>query len=180
MHRVPEFFNNNLVTPASIMKDYPVRYQSLSVGYFTFNTRLYRSLTITTDDAVYQPDNSWVQIYLPSKPKLPPAQIRAIRAVARALHYNVTQLPPPAKGPLSKQIPPGIIFLRQKGISPSFPDTNQNVPCWADHHSYKTYAHQTSPAFFAKYASSPRNMGPYYLDGFKLTFPQFMAKFSRK
>ena len=43
MHKVPEFFNNDLVTPTSVMKDYPIRYQSLGVNYFTLNTRLYNS-----------------------------------------------------------------------------------------------------------------------------------------
>ena len=43
----------------------------------------------------------------------------------------------------------------------------------------QTYPDQTSPAFFAKYASSPANNGPYYLDGVKLTFAQFIAKYSK-
>ena len=33
MHAVPEFFNNDLVTPASVMKDYPIRYQSITDSY---------------------------------------------------------------------------------------------------------------------------------------------------
>ena len=28
VHKVAEYFNNDLVTPASIMKDYQIRYQS--------------------------------------------------------------------------------------------------------------------------------------------------------
>ena len=31
VHKVPEYFNNDLVTPASVMKDYPVRYQSEAI-----------------------------------------------------------------------------------------------------------------------------------------------------
>ena len=119
-------------------------------------------------------------IWLPSEPRLTPEQIALVRATARALNYNVIQLPPTATGPLKSQIPNGWLVLRQKGISSSFPYSVTSVPCWAQHHSYKTYADQTSPAFFAKYASSPRNMGPYYIDGVKLDFPQFMAKFSTK
>jgi hypothetical protein len=180
MHAVPEFFNNDLVTPASIMKDYPIRYQSITNSYFTPNQRLYRSLFVNTDNARYTSDGSWVVIWLPSQPRLTPEQIALVRAVARALHYNVIQLAPKAVGPLARQVPPGNIALRQKGISASFPYSNKAVPCWSEHHPYTTYPQQTSPAFFAHYASSPANNGPYYLDGFKLTFAQFMAKYSKK
>ena len=37
MHRVPEYFNNNQVTQRTVMKDYPIRYQSQTSNYFTFN-----------------------------------------------------------------------------------------------------------------------------------------------
>jgi hypothetical protein len=178
-HLVAPYFNNNLVTPLTIMKDWPIRYQSLSVGYFTLNVKLYATTSLNTDNAVYQPDGSWVTIFLPSQPRLTAEQIRLVRAAARALHYNVIQIPPPATG-LGKLIPEGLLYLRQKAISPSFPYSNLNVPCYAQHHNYKNYTHQTSPAFFAKYASNPGNNGPYYIDGVKLTFPQFMAQFSRK
>ena len=53
------------------------------------------------------------------------------------------------------------------------------MPCWSQNHNYMTYANQTSPAFFAKYASNPRNNGPYYVDGVKLTFAQFISKYSK-
>ena len=179
MHAVPQFFNNDLVTPASIMKDYPIRYQSLQDSYFTANGVLYRSLTVNTDDSVYTPKGEWVTVWLPSEPRLTPSQDARVRATAAKLHYNVVQLPPKATGPIASQIPNGIIALRQKGISPSFGLSNTNVPCWSQAHSYLTYPNQTSPAFFAKYASSPANNGPYYLDGVKLTFAQFIAKGSR-
>jgi hypothetical protein len=179
-HKVAPFFNNSLVTPRTIMRDWPIRYQSVSVGTFTLNPILFRSLTVTTDDALYTSDGSWVTILLPSEPRLTPEQIALVRAAARALNYNVIQLPPKNTGPLKSQVPDGWLVLRQKGISSSFPYSVLSVPCWSQHHSYKTWADQTSPAFFAKYASSPRNMGPYYINGVKLDFPQFMAKFSTK
>ena len=34
VHKLPQYFNNNLVTPLSIMKDYQTRYLSLTVGAF--------------------------------------------------------------------------------------------------------------------------------------------------
>ena len=180
MHAVPPFFNNDLVTPASVMKDYPIRYQSLTDSYFTPNGRLYRSLWTNTDNAVYTSNGEWVTVWLPSEPRLTPSQAAQVRAVAKALNYNVIQLPPKATGPIASNLPDGAITLRQKAISSSFPDSNLNVACWSENHNYKTYPDQTSPAFFAKYASSPSNNGPYYMDGVKLTAAQFMAKFSGK
>ena len=179
MHAVPKFFNNNLVTPASVMKNYPIRYQSLTDSYFTPNGVLYRSLWTNTDTALYTSDGKWVTVWLPSEPRLTPSQEAQVRAEAKALNYNVVQLAPKATGPIARQIPNGIIALRQKGISSSFPYSNLNVACWSQNHNYKTYPDQTSPAFFAKYASSPANNGPYYINGVKLTFAQFIAKFSK-
>jgi hypothetical protein len=175
MHKVPEFFNNDLVTPASIMKDYPIRYQSLTDSYFTLNGVLYRSLWKNTDDSVYTAKGEWVVVWLPSEPRLSAAQERAVRAKAAALKYNVIQLPPKATGPIASNLPDGAITLRQKGISDSFGYSNTNVPCWSEDHDYTTYSDQTSPAFFAKYASSPANNGPYYLDGVKQSFGEFMG-----
>ena len=180
MHKVPEFFNNDLVTPASIMKDYPIRYQSLGVNYFTLNTRLYNSGWTNTDDAVYTSKGQWVTVYLPGDPRLPAAEIAQVRSLARAANFNVIQMPPPPTGPIATRIPYPSIALRQKAISSSFPYSNLALPCWSQNHNYKTWTNQSSPAFFAKYASSPRNNGPYYVDGVKLTFAQFISKYSKQ
>jgi hypothetical protein len=176
MHKVPETFDINNVTPATIMKDYPIRYQSVLDTYFTLNGRLYRSLGNNTNDSVYTAKGEWVFVWLPSEPRLPAAQERAVRAKAAALHFNVIQLPPKATGPIQRQLPDGVLFIRQKGISPNFPYSNQGTPCWAEDHDYTTYAQQTSPAFFAKYASSPANNGPYYVDGVKQSVGEFLAR----
>ena len=53
--------------------------------------------------------------------------------------------------------------------------SNLNVPCWSETNDYKTWEQQNSPAFFAKYASSPANNGPYYIDGVKQSFGEFMG-----
>ena len=103
-----------------------------------------------------------------------------MRAMAAALNYNVIQLPPKAARAHRKaDSRPGASALRQKGISSSFPYSNLNVPCWSENHNYKTWTNQTSPAFFAKYASSPENNGPYYIDGVKLNFAQFISRYSK-
>jgi hypothetical protein len=175
MHKVPTHFNNDLVTPTTVFGEYQVRYMSLTALHFP-----QISWSVNQDNAVYRPNGSWVTIFLPSKPRLTREQIRLVRAAARSLDFNVIQLPKPGVGPIAKLVPAGMLAFRNKAISKAFPYGATSVPCWANHHSYKTYASQTSPAFFAKYASNRRNMGPYYDNGETLNFPQFMAKFSRK
>ena len=176
-HKVPTYFNNDLVTPASVMKDYQIRYQSLGVNYFTLNTRLYNEGWTNTDDAVYTSKGEWVTVYLPGDPRLPAAEIAQVRSLAAAANFNVIQMPPPPTGPLARRLPYPSIALRQKAISSSFPYSNLALPCWSQNHSYKTWVSQSSPAFFAKYASSPKYNRQYYVDGVKLTFAQFMAKY---
>jgi hypothetical protein len=178
MHKVATYFNNDLVTPSTVMPDPQIRYQSFGVNYFTLNTRLYNSGWSNTDDAVYTSGGEWVTVYLPGDPRLPASEIAHVRAVAAAENFNVIQLPPPPTGPIATLLPYPSIAIRQKAISSSFPYSNLNLACWSQNHNYKTYEQQTSPAFFAKYASNPSNNGPYYVDGVKMTFAQFTRKFS--
>jgi hypothetical protein len=180
MHAVAEYFNNDLVTPTSIMKDYQIRYQSFAVNYFTLNTKLYNSLWTNTDDSVYTANGEWVTVYLPAEPRLTPGEIAQVRSLARAANFNVIQLPPRSRTLPGSLLPYPSIAIRQKAISSSFPYSNLALACWSQNHSYKTWTNQTSPAFFAKYASSPRNNGPYYVDGVKMTFAQFISQYSKQ
>jgi hypothetical protein len=179
-HKVPEYFNNDLVTPTSVMKDYQIRYQSLAVNYFTLNTRLYNSLWTNTDDAVYTSNGEWVTVYLPAEPRLPASEAAQVRALAKAADFNVVQLPPRSVGPIARQLPYPSLAIRQKGISSSFPYSNLNLPCWSQTHNYRNWSDPKGPAYFAKYASNPRNNGPYYTDGLKMTFAQFISKYSKQ
>ena len=89
MHKVPEFFNNDLVTPASVMKDYPIRYQSLAGELLHPQYQAVQlGLWTNTDNSVYTSDGEWVTVYLPSEPRLTPAQIAQVRAVAQALELQ--------------------------------------------------------------------------------------------
>ncbi len=176
VHKLPQYFNNNLVTPTSIMQDYQTRYLSQVIAYWPE----YPAISVNTDNAVYQPDGSWVTIYLPYAPRLTPSQLAAVRALAVAHGYNVIQLPPPPSRlrPLARLLPYPTLIYRNKAVSPSFSQSLLAVPCSTPPGSnYLDYPYQTSPAFFAQYASSPSNMGPYYLDGVKLDFAQLMAKY---
>ena len=177
MHKVAEHFNNDLVTPTSVMKDYQIRYQSLGVNYFSLNTRLYNSLWTNTDNSVYTSGGEWVTVYLPAEPRLTRSQIAQVRSLAAAENFNVIQLPPKSRTLPGSLLPWPSIAIRQKAISSSFRYSNLNIPCWSQNHDPKTYPDQTSRAFFARYASNPRNNGPYYVDGVKMTFAQFIAKY---
>jgi hypothetical protein len=139
----------------------------------------YDAISVNSDEAVYQPDSSWVTVVLPQSPRLTPSQIRAVRAKAAELRYNVIQAPPD-----NRIIPiPGLLFVREKVANPTFCCALTNVPSWVDPNNpetadndYRDYPDQTSPEFFAKYTSNPGNMGPYYVDGVKQTFDQFMSR----
>ena len=82
---------------------------------------------------------------------------------------------------MASLLPYPVVIYRNKAVSPSFPYSVTSVPCWPNpktpENNYRDYAYQTSPAFFAKYASSPRNMGPYWIGGVKLDFAQFMSQY---
>ncbi len=45
-----------------------------------------------------------------------------------------------------------------------------------ENNNYRDWAQQNSPAFFKTYTSNPTNMGPYYIDGVKETFAEFMQR----
>ena len=182
VHKVAEYFNNDLVTPASVMKDYQVRYQSQVIVYWPE----YNGIAVNTDDAVYTANGQMVTVYLPGDPRLPASEIAQVRAMAARLHYNVIQAPPnPVNRPLAGLIPYPAIVYRNKAISSSFKYSVNAVPCWTDPNNpatagnnYRDFTNQTSPAFFRQFGSSPRNQGPYYIDGVKLTFAQFIKRYS--
>ena len=107
--------------------------------------------------------------------------------MAARLHYNVIQAPRnPANRPLARLLPYPALIYRNKAISSSFKYSVNAVPCWTDPNNpatagnnYKDFTNQTSPAFFRQFGSSPRNQGPYWIGGVKLTFAQFVSKFSK-
>ena len=170
-HKVPQVFNNNLVNRQSIMKNYQTRWISNAIAYWPE----YGGISDNSDDALLTPDGQWVTVYLPSEPRLSAGQIQAVRAKAKALHYNVIQIPRnPENRPVASLLPYPVDIIRNKAVSSTFKGSVNSVPCWATPQNYRDYPNQTSPAFFAKYASSPRNMGQYYVDGETMTFAQFI------
>jgi len=177
-HQLPQHFNNALVTPSTIMKDFQVRWSSQTIAYWPETPRI----TVNQYNSVLRPDGSWSTIYLPPQPRLTRSQLAVVRALARERGYNVLQLPPnPKNRPLARLLPWPAIVFRQKAISQSF--TNKSVlgvPCWAQNNPAETYSAQNSPAFFAKYASNRGNMGNYYIDGTAVNFGGLMSLLSKK
>ena len=159
MHKVPEFFNNDLVTLALIMKDYPIRYQSLAVNYFTVSGRLYNSLWVNTDDALHTANGEWVTVYLPARPRLTPSQAAQVRSLARAANFNVIQLPPESENAPRK--PASLAEPRHP------PEGDQLVLQLLDpEHAVlvaepqlQNWSKQTSPAFFASTPPTPGTRG---------------------
>jgi hypothetical protein len=173
-HRTATFFNNQSLNPGSVMGDYQARYMSVVVT--AFPTTAVNS--VNQDDATFQPDGSWVTVVLPSKPLLSPAQTRAVRAKAAMLGYNVISSRTSPLAPL-----PVTINVRMKVPNSTFCCSILKIPSWTDpanpataDHNYRDFLKQDSPQFFATYYSHSSNMGPYWIDGVKETFAQFMGR----
>jgi hypothetical protein len=180
--RLPTFFNNNLVTPTTVMRDFNTYWNSQTV----IGWPALPSNSINQDDAIFTSDSNMVTVWLPSDPRLRPAQIRQVRALAAKLGYNVVALPGKAvtANPIGRQIPRGIIGLRQQRASATFCCNILNVPGWTDpnnpataNNNYLDYPKQTSPQYFATYASNPGNMGAYWIGGVTYAFEEFMQHF---
>ena len=174
IHKTPTFFNNQHLRRKAVMRNYQVRYMSVVAG---------RATSIGTEalpdtSAIFTRDGSWVTVMLPSAPPLTPEQEQQVRAKAAALRYNVLQDPPPRPTFITFTT----IVIRQKIVNRKFCCAVTKVPSWTDpsnpataKNDYRDWPQQNSPSFFATYASNPRNMGPYWIDGVQESFEEFMA-----
>jgi hypothetical protein len=183
IHSLPQFFDNRNLAPGARMQDFPARYNSLTTaGYPSARS----DNNFSPNAHVGKP---WTTVWLPGAPhRLSRRQERAVRRAAAERGWDVRQIQPdpavipftPLERPLGKQIPYPELIYRQKAISPSFTNGINSVPCWRNpvtnpQNNWLDYSKQTSPAFFAKYASSPRNMGPNYIDGVKESVADFLG-----
>ncbi len=174
IHKTPTFFNNQHLRGNALMRRYQMRYMSVVVGGGAYTA----AVALPDTSAIFTRDGSWVTVLLPSAPRLTPGQVQEIRAKAAALRYNVLQDPSPRQpyATLSS------IVIRQKLVNGDFCCAVTRVPSWTDpnnpataRNDYRDWPLQTSPAFFANYASNPRNMGPYWIGGVRESFSDFMA-----
>jgi hypothetical protein len=174
IHKTPTFFNNQHLRRKALMRNSQVRYMSVVAGAATS----VGTNALPETSAIFTRHRSWVTVMLPSAPRLTAEQEQAVRAKAAALRYNVLQDPPPR----TLDIPFSTIVIRQKIVNRGFCCAVTRIPSWTDpsnpataNNDYRDWPHQTSPAFFATYASNPRNMGPYWIGGVQESFSEFMA-----
>jgi hypothetical protein len=174
-HKTATYFNNQALAPDAVMGDYQARYMSMTLLTFPVT----RNQSVNQDNAIYQPDGSWVTVVLPSQPSLTPEEAQAVRARAASLGYNVIQAPRGGFLPGGKLQ----LTIRQKVPNPSFCCSLLNVPSWTDpnnpataNNNYQDWAKQTSRAFFHTYASNRRNMKGYWVGGRSQTFEEFMHR----
>ncbi len=176
MHDTPTHFNNQTLHPSSVMGDYQARYMSLTVLHFPSTG----PVSVNSSNAIYQPDGSWVTVFLPSDPRLSPDQVRAARAKAKQLGYNVIQDPRPNK--VSSVIPEQLAF-RMKVPNPKFCCSVDHVPSWVDpnnpgtaNNNYRDWDKPKDASFFTTYTSNSANMGRYYIDGVQESYSAFMQR----
>lgn len=174
IHRTPTFFNNQHLRGKALMRNYQVRYMSVVVGGGAYT----HAVALADTSAILRRDRSWVTVLLPSVPRLTPDQERQVRAKAAALHYNVLQEPSPSQPYATLSA----VVIRQRLPSGDFCCAVTRVPSWTDpdnpataRNDYRDWPLQTSPSFFATYASNARNMGPYWIGGVRESFSDFMA-----
>ena len=180
IHSLPKFFDNRNLPPGARMQNFPARYNSLTTaGYPSARS----DNNFSSNAHVGKP---WTTVWLPGSPnRLSRREERAVRTAAAARGFDVRQIQPdpatipftPITRPLGKQIPYPELIYRQKAISPTYRNGINSVPCWSGQpgNNWLDYPKQTSPAFFAKYASSPRNMGPHYIDGAEESVADFLG-----
>jgi hypothetical protein len=171
IHRTPLFFDNQHLTGKAIMRKYQVRYMSV----VSESSPVTAALPDTS--AIFERNGAWVTVMLPSDPRLSPSREREIRAKATKLRYNVLQDPTPNRYRLGSPT----ISIREFTVSSHFCCEVTQVPSWTNphnpataHNNYRDWPQQTSPEFFAKYASNPRDMGPYWIGGVRESFSDFI------
>jgi hypothetical protein len=174
IHKTPTFYDNQHLGRKAVMGNYQMRYMSVAAGAATS----VGTSALPATSAIFTRHRSWVTVLLPSRPRLTAAQEQAVRAKAAALRYNVLQDPPPSPARATSTT----LVIRQKIVSGKFCCAITRVPSWTDpnnpataHNDYRLWPQQVSPAFFAAFASNPRNMGPYWIDGVQESFSEFMA-----
>ncbi len=176
-YHVANYFDNQNLAPGARFRDYSYQWTSLIVAGFPFIRGDNQNSPL-----VHQ-NRTWTSVYLPGIPRrLPKAQIRAVRRAAAKIGATVTQIQPnPRFQPLGHFIPYPDLLVRQKGISPNFPNGTNAVPCWTNPHNPETagnnwldYDKPKPLSWWRKYSSQPSNMGPYTVQGVRESVAEFL------
>ena len=177
-YHVANYFDNLNLAPGARFQDFNYQWTSLIVGGFPFIRGDNQNSPL-----VHQ-NQTWTSVYLPGPPhRLPPAQIAKVRRAAAKLGWTVTQIQPnPKFQPLGHFIPYPDLLVRQKGISPNFPDGTNAVPCWTNPHNPATagnnwldYDKPKPLSWWRKYSSQRGNMGPNTVQGVKESVADFLS-----
>jgi hypothetical protein len=150
VHKLPTFPDNQDYTTGSTWSDaFDVRYVDLEAyGESLLGT----GSNVAMSNIKVQPDGSAIFLVMSPLGPADPFSQAALLAEAAANNWNVIQAGLDGAGWDS------FVVYRNKLTTPGFAGAVTNMPCYGPHLGNWTNAP-------ASYASSPANMGPYYLDG---------------
>jgi hypothetical protein len=155
IHHLPQFFDNTMIQPDTIFAASEVRY--VSIGSYGASPLTMQNIAGTDMRQTAQGGAFVVGI-----PHVLPDEVQAaIRARAEAMGANVLEM----ASPLRPLVKPFFIY-RNKVATEGFAGSIKNVGCFL-----AGDFNQAPPSF----ASSPENMGEYFIDGIECDAADFIA-----
>ena len=155
IHRLPQFFDNTMLEPDTVFAAPDVRY--VSIG--SYGASPLEMQNIAAPEMRQTPQGGALVVGIPHG--LPEAVQAAVGARADAMGANVLQM----ASPLRPLIKPFFVY-RNKVAAEGFAGSIQDVGCFT-----AGDFDQAPPSF----ASSPDNMGEYFIDGVECNSADFVA-----
>lgn len=160
IHRVPRFADNRHYTQSSVWRnDFQVRYVGLEANGAAV---LGAKSDVAMDDILMQPDGSAAFMLVSRTAPIARRTRDRLSAYARAHGWNEM----PAAKPGWKLFPLPVLIYRNKLPNDAFGQSSDAIPCFT-----AGPWDQAPPS----YASSPANMGPYYIDGVVCSTEEILA-----
>ncbi|MBE2238254.1 MAG: hypothetical protein IAE81_10715 [Caldilineaceae bacterium] len=159
LHKVPVFPDNQNLTESSVWSnDFEVRYVGLEANGASL---LGPRSDIAMNDLKQQADGSALLVTIPRPSDLSAKERLALLEKARANNWNI--MPSAGEG---AQVAPFLTY-RNKLADASFPYSITAIPCFGS--DLGEWSEAT-----IDYASSPENMGEYYIDGVICTIDEVL------
>ena len=155
IHRLPQFFDNTMIKPDTFFAPPETRY--VSIGSYGASPLTMQNIAGT--EMRQTPQGGALVVGIPHV--LPDAVQAAIRARAEAMGVNMLEM----ASPLRPLVKPFFIY-RNKVPAEGFAGRIKNVGC------FLAGDFNQAPASFA---SSPENMGEYFIDGVECDAADFIA-----
>lgn len=155
IHRLPQVFDNTMIEPDTVFEAGDLRYAS--IGSYGASPLTMQNIAAT--EIRRTAEGGAVVVGIPHL--LPAAVQAAIRTQAEAIGANVLEM----ASPLRPLIKPFFIY-RNKVAAEGFAGSIRNVGCFL-----AGDFNQAPPSF----ASSPENMGEYFIDGIECDDADFIA-----